>query len=100
VAEQVRGHHLDGQTGVGQRLGEPLEHLPAGGVVGDDVVVVERDRRGAELRELLDGMDRVHRRADRGTEDVDALPTDGPQTEGELVVLGRGKAVHSGISCH
>ena len=100
VGEQVRGHHLDRQPGVGQRLGEPLQHLLAGRFVGYDVVVVERDRGGPQLRELLHRVDRVHRRADRRTEDVDALPADGPQTEGELVVLRGGVAVHSGISCH
>ena len=56
----------------------------------DDVVVVEVDAVGAELGELLQRVHRVHRRPGRAAEGVDALPADGPQPEGELVLGGGG----------
>lgn len=45
---------------------------------------MEGDRRGAELVEPLDGLDGVEERVDRAFEDVDALPSDGPQPEESL----------------
>ena len=91
-AEQVRRRHLDAHAGLGQRLLEPLEGRLAGGVVRAQVVVVERDGRGAELGEPVHRLDRVERGADGAAEDVDALPAHGPEAEAELVVLGGGVA--------
>ena len=69
------------------------------GLVGQQVVVVEGHRCRAELGELVGRLDRVEQRAGGRPEDVDPLPADGPQTEGELVVGGGGVVVHAGISC-
>ena len=81
------------EPGVGQALLEPLDDRVAGRVVAaerDDVVVVEVHAVGAELGQLLQRVDGVHRRPGGAAERVDALPADGPQTEGELVVGARG----------
>ena len=101
VAEQVGGHHLGAQPGVGQGFGEPVEGRVAAVVVRQQVVVVEADRRRSQLGQLVRRLDRVQQRPAGGTEDVDALPAHRPEAEGELVFgawdeVGR---AHVGISC-
>lgn len=101
VREQVRRRHRDLETGRVQRLTEPLHDAFALGVrraERDQVVVVEGHTVGTELRELLDGVDRVDRRAGRVAERVAPLPAHGPQAEGELVLRGGGEAFGHGPS--
>ena len=91
VAERVGGDHRHLEAVGLDGVAEVLDRRGALGVVGvevEDVVVVERDAVGAELGDLADRVSRVHRGTGRATEDVDALPRDGPQTEGELVSGG------------
>ena len=93
VAEEVGGRGRDHEAGVGEALLEAGDDRVAGCVVAaerDHVVVVEVDAVGAEAGELLKGVDGVHRRAGGAAERVDPLPADGPETEGELVLGGRG----------
>ena len=93
VAEEVGRRGGDHEAGVGEALLEAGDDLVAGGVVaaeGDHVVVVEVDAVRAQLGELLQRVDGVHRRAGGGPERVHALPADGPEAEGELVLGGRG----------
>ena len=63
-AEEVGRGHLHAHAGLGQRLLEPLEGRLARDVVGHEVVVVERDGRGAELGEPVHGLDGVEQGAD------------------------------------
>ena len=70
VAERVGGDHLDGDAGLVEGALEAGEDLVALGVVGaerDDVVVVERHVRGAQLGELVHRLDRVEPRAGRAS---------------------------------
>ena len=96
VAERVGGDHLDGDAGLVERALEAGEDLVALGVVraeGDDVVVVERHVRGAQLGELVDRLDRVQPRARGRAELVLGVPADRPEAERELVCTG-------GLRCH
>ena len=93
VREEVGRGGGDDEAGVGEALLEALDDGVARGVVaaeGDDVVVVEVDAVGAERGELLQRVDGVHLRPGGLTERVTPLPPDGPETEGELVLGGRG----------
>ena len=99
VAEEVGGHHLGAQPGVGQGLGELLQGRVAAVVVRQQVVVVERDRGRAELGQLVGRLDRVEQRTTGGAEDVDALPAHRPESERELVLGAWGEVGHVVISC-
>src|SRR5690606_20247940 len=66
-------------------------------VEGEDVVVVEGDAVRTELGQLVAGLARIQRRANGLTEDVDTLPADRPQPEGELVLAGRRVVVRTCI---
>ena len=99
VAERVGRDHLDSDAGLVERALEARQDRVAGGGVGaerDDVVVVERHVRDAQLRELVHRLDRVERRTGRVPELVARLPADGPQTERELVFRG-GLARHRAL---
>jgi hypothetical protein len=99
VGEQVGRGHGDDEAGLLQRVLEALHVLGALGVVAaerDQVVVVEGDAGGAQLGEAVHALHRVERRAGRVAERVAGLPADGPEAEGEPVVLGglrRGHAI-------
>jgi hypothetical protein len=51
---------------------------------------MEGDAVGAEFGQLVDGVDTGERGPGRVTEYVPGLPTDGPESEAELVLAGRG----------
>ena len=100
MREQIGRHHRYGQASLVQWRGEALQSdLPGtlvGGVAGgeaEQVIVVERDPRGAELGEGVDGFHRVEYRTGGVPEEVLASPTDGPETEAGVVVLGGDVAV-------
>jgi hypothetical protein len=73
-------------TGLVESRLEPLQRLVPAGVVRDEVVVVERHGGDPELGEPVDRLDGVERWTGRRTEDVDALPSHGPEAEAEAVV--------------
>src|SRR6185503_3754757 len=96
VGEQVRGGHRHLHAVVAQR-GLELAHdpVPLAGAraEGDQVVVVEVDSVGPELRQHLDNVGRRERLAHRFPERVPAGVADRPEPEGELIVLFWGKRV-------
>ena len=92
-AEQVGGDHRHDEAGVGERLLEAVDLLLALGVrraEGEQVVVVEGEAVGAELGELLDGVDDVERVAGRAAERVGAVVADGPEAEARTCRRGWG----------
>lgn len=94
-AEQVRGDHRHDETRVGERTLEAVDLRLALGIrrpEGEEVVIVEGETVGAELRQLLDGVHDVEGRTRRTAEGVGAVVSDGPETERELVGAGRGEA--------
>jgi hypothetical protein len=101
MREQVRGGHRDLHPVVGER-GLELAHDPVAlggaGPERDEVVVVQVDAVGAELRQLLDDVGRGQGLADGLPEGVAARIAHGPQTEGELVGLLGGVGVGHGVS--
>jgi len=88
VAEQVRGGHAHAQPGLGQRgleAGDDPLLLGRARSPRDEVVVVQADAPRAELRQPVDGVDRVERRARGLAEGVAAGIADRPQPEGEAM---------------
>jgi len=86
----------------GQRSLEVGEDLVPGGDIGserDQVVVVEGDAPGAELAELLHGLDRIQRGAGCAAELIRAGPGHGPQAEGEFVGGGWSDGGGDGHDC-
>ncbi len=97
MREQVGGGHRDLQPGLVQGLSERLEVLFAllpRHPEREDVVVVEGDAVGPEVREPMHCLRRCHRRPHHPTEHVDALPPHGPEAEGEPVLAGGDEVVH------
>ena len=98
MTEEVRRHHRDLQTGLGERC---LERLDPGaafdvrGAEGDQVVVVEGQAVGTQLSEPVHRFHSVERGSGGRAEWVTGLPTDSPQPKGELV--GRGGIGHVGL---
>ncbi|MDQ1175205.1 hypothetical protein QE430_003512 [Microbacterium testaceum] len=91
--EEVGGHHRRDDAGVVHRALEAVDlllTLGVGGAEGEEVVVVEGQAVGAELGELLDGVDDVEGLTRGAAEGVGAVVADGPETERELVVAGGG----------
>ena len=86
--EQVGRHHRDDEAGVGQGALEAVDLSLTFGIrrsEGEQVVVVESEAVGAELGELLDGVDDVKRWPGGSTERICPVVADGPEAEGELV---------------
>ena len=115
VAEQVRGRHPHAHAGGLERLLEARDDpLALGGrdAPGDQVVVVQADAPGAELGQLVHGVDGVDGLARRAAERIAAGVADGPQAEreaglgplalpgGGLVLGGRHLGVSSSIACN
>src|SRR5262249_42173812 len=97
IGEEVSGGHRHLQVVIGERLLELSDNalaIPGRGVDRPQVVVVEVDAVGAELGELLHAAHRRDPLADRLSERIAAGVAEGPETEGELVALLRGEAVH------
>ena len=94
VGEQVGGRRGDrpGRCRPGPCLKRSMIASRVGVVAAerDQVVVVEVDAVGAELGELLQRVTGSIGGPGGVAERVAALPADGPQAEGELVVRGRG----------
>ena len=96
MAEQVGGNHRDDETGVGERLLQAIDFMPAGGIRAaerEQVVVVKGESVCAELGQFVHGFDGVEVSTGCAAELVLGGPADGPQAEGELVVAG-------GHDCH
>ena len=88
VREQVGGQHRRHQAGLVEGFPEAADVLVPGAVVGaegDEVIVVEGDAPGAQLGEVVDGLDRVERRARGIAEGIAGLVAHGPEPEAELV---------------
>ena len=87
--EEVGRDHRDVQARGVECPPEPLDDVLALGgrrAEGHEVVVVEADAVGTEVRQVVHGVDRVERRPYLTPEGVAALVADGPQAEGEVVL--------------
>ena len=88
LGEQVGRHHRHDQTRRVQCRGQSVDHPAPLGIrtsESKEVVVVQCDTVCTEIREPFHGLGHIQRRPRRDAERIIALPTDRPQTEGELV---------------
>ena len=96
LGEQVRRHHRHDQTRRAQCRRQSVDHPAPLGIRASEskeVVVVQCDTVRTETREPFHGLGHVQRRPRRDAERIIALPTDRPQTEGELVGPARDEGV-------
>src|SRR3990170_3585537 len=100
MPEQVRRGHRDHHAGGVEGLAKSVEDVVAlgGGCARwDQVVIVEADSPAAEIAEAIDELPRLDRRAHDLAERIPARVSDGPESEGELV-LGCGlKRAHRAL---